>query len=54
MHERRFVLQPLAEIAPAFRHPIFRRTIRELLEDLPLGPPHVRKLDDKITGDSTR
>jgi 2-amino-4-hydroxy-6-hydroxymethyldihydropteridine diphosphokinase len=53
MHERRFVLQPLAELAPAVRHPVFRRTIRELLEDFPLGPPRVRKLDGKITEDST-
>jgi 2-amino-4-hydroxy-6-hydroxymethyldihydropteridine diphosphokinase len=52
MHERRFVLQPLAEIAPEVRHPIFHRTIHELLEDLPLGAPQVRKLDDKATGGS--
>jgi 2-amino-4-hydroxy-6-hydroxymethyldihydropteridine diphosphokinase len=49
LHQRRFVLEPLAEIAPALRHPIFRRTIHELLDDLPLGPPQVRKLDDKAT-----
>ena len=27
------------------RHPVLRRTIRELLEDLPLGSPQVRKLN---------
>lgn len=32
MAERRFVLEPLAELAPDLRHPITRRTVREMLE----------------------
>jgi 2-amino-4-hydroxy-6-hydroxymethyldihydropteridine diphosphokinase len=43
LHERRFVLEPLAEIAPEARHPIFKRTIRELRDALPAGQ-HVKKL----------
>ena len=43
MHERRFVLEPLAEIAPEVRHPVFKRKIRELLAALPPGQA-VRKV----------
>lgn len=33
--ERRFVLEPLAEIAPAWIDPVTKRTIRELVSGLP-------------------
>lgn len=35
LHERRFVLEPLAEIAPRMMHPVLRRTIREILSECP-------------------
>jgi 2-amino-4-hydroxy-6-hydroxymethyldihydropteridine diphosphokinase len=34
LHERRFVLEPLAEIAPRFVHPGLNRSVEELLETL--------------------
>ena len=34
MHKRRFVLEPLCEIAPYKRHPVYGRTVREMLENI--------------------
>jgi 2-amino-4-hydroxy-6-hydroxymethyldihydropteridine diphosphokinase len=37
--ERRFVLEPLAELAPSLRDPVTGLTIAELLSRLPPAPP---------------
>jgi 2-amino-4-hydroxy-6-hydroxymethyldihydropteridine diphosphokinase len=50
MHQRRFVLEPLAEIAPQMRHPVLKRTVKELLEALPLGAGLVRKATEGSVG----
>ncbi len=48
LHQRLFVLQPLAEIAPGVVHPVLKRTVAELLGDLqgvrPFGPSPGREL----------
>jgi len=43
MHQRRFVLEPLAEIAPELRHPALKKTVREMLDALPVRGGAVRK-----------
>ena len=46
MSERRFVLEPLAEIAPALRHPVSNKTILELCDSLPSGQ-RVRRIENR-------
>jgi 2-amino-4-hydroxy-6-hydroxymethyldihydropteridine diphosphokinase len=43
MHQRRFVLEPLVEIASEVRHPVLGKTARELLAELADGQT-VRRL----------
>jgi 2-amino-4-hydroxy-6-hydroxymethyldihydropteridine diphosphokinase len=45
LHQRRFVLEPLCEIAPNWRHPVLGLSAADLLTGLPDDQP-VRRLDD--------
>jgi 2-amino-4-hydroxy-6-hydroxymethyldihydropteridine diphosphokinase len=47
MHDRRFVLEPLAEIAPELRHPVLRLSAVELLRQVP-DRTTVRKIVEKV------
>jgi 2-amino-4-hydroxy-6-hydroxymethyldihydropteridine diphosphokinase len=42
-HRRGFVLYPLLELDPNFRHPVTGETVRRMIQKLPPNPP-VRKL----------
>jgi 2-amino-4-hydroxy-6-hydroxymethyldihydropteridine diphosphokinase len=44
--QRRFVLEPLAEIAPDFRHPLTGKTANEMLATL--EPQGVRRLEARL------
>ncbi len=37
MHQRAFVLYPLQEIAPNWRHPVLKQSVSELIEKIPAG-----------------
>jgi 2-amino-4-hydroxy-6-hydroxymethyldihydropteridine diphosphokinase len=45
MHRRRFVLEPLAEIAPQVEHPVLHKSASDLLRELPAGEDQVRRLE---------
>jgi 2-amino-4-hydroxy-6-hydroxymethyldihydropteridine diphosphokinase len=59
LHERWFVLAPLAEIAPELMHPVLKRSMRDLLENLPEsagGPLPGRELTGRralVTGSTS-
>jgi 2-amino-4-hydroxy-6-hydroxymethyldihydropteridine diphosphokinase len=42
LHQRRFVLQPLAELAPTLVHPRLSRDVKTMLEELPTGEGVIR------------
>lgn len=43
-HERAFVLLPLAEVAPGWRHPVTGTRVGDLIAALPSGGPGIRAL----------
>jgi 2-amino-4-hydroxy-6-hydroxymethyldihydropteridine diphosphokinase len=44
LHERGFVLYPLAEVAPNWCHPLLGLTVTELVEKLPADGPKVQRI----------
>jgi 2-amino-4-hydroxy-6-hydroxymethyldihydropteridine diphosphokinase len=53
MHERRFVMVPVCDIAPDLVHPVLGRTMRDLLADLPVEPGDLTELTDPTTPHTT-
>jgi 2-amino-4-hydroxy-6-hydroxymethyldihydropteridine diphosphokinase len=49
MQHRRFVLEPLAEIAPQTLHPVLNKTIRDLLKQLPPGQALQKKTEPGVS-----
>jgi 2-amino-4-hydroxy-6-hydroxymethyldihydropteridine diphosphokinase len=48
MHVRLFMLEPLCEIAPAFVHPIYKKTISQLITDLKNSSKVIKLKSGKI------
>jgi len=46
LHRRKFVLLPLQEIAPKFKHPLLGYTIDEMLSHLKEDPLAVKRIDE--------
>jgi len=45
-HERPFVLVPVCDVAPELVHPLLGRTMRELLDELPVEPGDLTAITD--------
>ncbi len=45
MHKRRFVLQPICDIDPAFVHPVLGRRVHELLDQLDDDQQEIFRID---------
>ena len=48
LHQRRFVLEPLAQIAPGVVHPVLKKTVHELLLSLPDQGQAVKQFTPKL------
>ena len=45
MHQRRFVLRPLCDLAPNFVHPVLKKKMKTLLQELDPGDQPVEEMD---------
>jgi len=53
LHKRRFVLEPLSQLAPHLVHPVLKLTISQLLNKLSRGP-FVQLLNNAAIEDAVR
>ena len=44
LHERSFVLVPMCDLAPEWRHPVLKKTAKEMLEGLSLADHSLKKI----------
>jgi 2-amino-4-hydroxy-6-hydroxymethyldihydropteridine diphosphokinase len=47
MHERRFVMSPISELAPDLIHPVIGKTMTELLKEIPEAEQEIKLIKEK-------
>ena len=51
LYKRRFAMEPLVEVAPDYKHPILKKTNKELLESIKDSSEVYKFIEKQISGD---
>ena len=54
MHQRRFVMVPVCDVAPDYHHPVLKQTMKEILNSLPIETGDLQAISEQWEYDSIR